>query len=192
MDYGVLVNLTHRIPEHYFESVQLIDTIDSDGNLCRIEESTYHHFLDLVQDASSFGISLAINSGYRSIQEQEELFHEYVLKLGYEEASKVVSKPYYSEHHTGLAIDVNIWKKGEKELLETNEKDAIIEKKKQEYEILHSLLQKHGFILRYPKGKESITGFSYEPWHIRYVGSLVSKLKDGMTLEEYYQEQNQE
>lgn len=192
MDYGVLVNFKHPITDAYLSSLELVSVKSSDGALCQVEKTTYHHFLDLVQDASSFGILLGINSSFRSISEQEELFSEYVSSLGYEEASKVVAKPYYSEHHTGLAIDVNIWKKGEKELLETNEKDAIIEKKKQEYEILHSLLQKHGFILRYPKGKESITGFSYEPWHIRYVGSLVSKLKDGMTLEEYYQEQNQE
>jgi len=192
MNYEILVNYDHRIPVHYLDGVEWVEVQSTDGELCKVEKVCYQHFCSLAQKMQEFGISLTINSAFRSIDEQKQLFEERIQEVGLEEALQYVAKPGYSEHHTGLAIDINIWSKEEKMLVKTDEyRDKILAKKEAEYAILHELLKQYGFILRFPKGKEEITKVSYEPWHIRYVGDLAKKIEDGMTLEEFYLHQKQ-
>lgn len=126
----------------------------------------------LYSAAANDGISLWTVSGYRSYETQESVYAGHVANKGQEEADKVSARPGHSEHQTGLAFDVNslsssfgstpegIW-------LEENMAD-------------------YGFILRYPEGKTERTGYSYEPWHIRYVGvELAQKIHEsGLTVEE--------
>lgn len=186
MNYQILVNKDNRIPKDFHNCTEWVEVLDSEGQVCKIERVTYRHFEKLVSDFSKKNIFIEVSSGYRSIQEQEELFLNGVQDLGIEKATKLIAKPYYSEHHTGLAIDINIWKKGEKEFLNNEDtKEEILNKKKEEYQQIHEALKDYGFILRYPRGKEEITGYSYEPWHIRYVGSLAKQIPDGETFEEY-------
>ena len=117
-------------------------------------------------------------SAYRSYKTQQALFNRYVKRDGYEKARTYSAVPGSSEHQTGLAIDVS-GSSGKCAAAScfANTKEAAWLKKNS---------QKYGFIIRYPKGKESITGYKYEPWHLRYVGNISSNIQSrGITLEEY-------
>lgn len=185
MNYEILVNRENRLPEDYLETVCFIEAQTTTNETCKVEISTYRHFCKLVSDFKKEGITIGINSAYRSVEEQQEVFDEFVQKDGLEIAKMYVAEPYHSEHHTGLAIDINIWTEEERKLAENPELKEEIEKKKiEEYNRIHQKLKDYGFILRYPKGKEEITGYKYEPWHIRYVSKLARKMEVGDTLEE--------
>lgn len=101
---------------------------------------------------------------------------------GKEYADSFVAPTGYSEHHTGLAIDIGIKINGV--FLDYNK---MTEEEKNVYHEVHKHLKKFGFILRYPKGKETTTGYPYEPWHIRYVGKFIAKIiaEKNLTFEEY-------
>ena len=109
------------------------------------------------------------------------VFDRFVDEVGYEEACKKVALPGSSEHQTGLAFDIAYMKNGEYQEKTSDEDPEIIWLKENSY--------KYGFILRYPLGKEKITGYSYERWHYRFVGiELATTLyEEGLTLEEYYE-----
>ena len=112
-------------------------------------------------------------SGFRSYEYQSELYADYVMQYGQEEADRFSARPGFSEHQTGLAFDLM----HEDGTLLTNPLEA-------------SWLEEHaaeyGFIVRYPEGKEEITGYMAEPWHIRYIGEEAIQIRDsGLTLEEY-------
>ena len=128
----------------------------------------------------SINIKIGITSAYRTISYQEKLYNELIEEKGLEYTKTHVAVPSFSEHHTGLAIDIGVFISG-KYTDEVNEKTLSI------YEEIHKHLYKFGFILRYPKEKEKITGYSYEPWHIRYVGNIPAKIiyDNNLTLEEY-------
>lgn len=134
----------------------------------------------LIQDARNDGLDIVFRSGYRSYEEQEQLYKDYVARDGEEAANQYSAKPGKSEHQTGLAFDVGSNKATDdfrKSFGNTNEGKWI---KKHAH--------KYGFIVRYPNGKENITGYQYEPWHLRYVGKdLANEInKQNTTLEEYY------
>jgi zinc D-Ala-D-Ala carboxypeptidase len=130
--------------------------------------------------AKKDGISLSGVSAYRSYTTQKTLFNNYVKRDGIEKARTYSAIPGTSEHQTGLAIDVSgSTGKCAAESCFANTKEAIWLKK-------HSA--DYGFIIRYPKGKESVTGYKYEPWHLRYVGNISEPINNrGITLEEYLQ-----
>jgi D-alanyl-D-alanine carboxypeptidase len=134
----------------------------------------------LVAGAKKDGINLAGVSAYRSYATQKSLFQRYVLKDGEEKAKTYSAVPGTSEHETGLAIDVSgsDGKCAAEDCFGGTKEANWLEKHAQEY----------GFIIRYPKGKEKITGYQYEPWHIRYVGADTAKdmAAKKMTMEEYY------
>lgn len=132
----------------------------------------------LFEDAASEGIYLMAAAGFRTYEYQEQLYNNEVANSGKAYADKYVAKPGHSEHHTGLVID--LMRASDVSLTEDFDKTA-------EFRWLQENMSDYGFILRYPKGKESITGYNYEPWHIRYVGVEAAKEieKSGLTLEEY-------
>ena len=119
------------------------------------------------------GVKLNIASGFRSYEEQEKGYNEYVKEFGEEKTNTFSAKPGHSEHQTGLAIDI------------CDDSDNFIGTKEDTW--LKANAYKFGFIIRYPKGKECITGYKYEPWHLRYVGCKHAKkiYESGLTLEEY-------
>ena len=127
----------------------------------------------LFLDAKKDNIKLWITSGFRSYSLQTSLYNNYVLKDGKEKADTYSARPGHSEHQTGLAMDLNIV-------------DSSFEGTKEAIWIADNCY-KYGFIIRYPKGKEEITGYKYEPWHVRYLGKELSEkvYKSGKTLEEY-------
>ncbi len=132
----------------------------------------------LIRAALDDGLYLLVDSGYRSSAYQAKVLDKLIKEKG-EEALLYVALPGSSEHQTGLAIDFAYFKNGEYvDDLKEEDKEAIWLKNK---------AWKYGFILRYPKNKEHITGFNFEPWHYRFVGlSLAKKLyEEGLTLEEY-------
>ncbi|MCK8825845.1 M15 family metallopeptidase [Fuchsiella alkaliacetigena] len=134
---------------------------------------------NLFKQAEKEGIDLVGVSGYRSYQRQEEIFKQQVLLRGVEEAKRVSAKPGHSEHQTGLAMD-----------LSTAELNYRLSEEFAQTEAgrwLAEVAPYYGFIIRYPEDKEHITGYRYEPWHIRYVGieEALEITKKGITLEEY-------
>ena len=130
-------------------------------------------FNRMKKKAAAEGIDLEIISGYRSYDKQKSVYNYWVSLYGKEEADRISATPGNSEHQTGLAIDINN--------LEEDFADTPAGK------WLAKNAYKYGFILRYPKGKESITGYAYEPWHFRYVGTELAKqiYDSGLTLEEF-------
>lgn len=123
--------------------------------------------------ASAEMMSLSIVSGYRSYSTQETIYNRYVNRDGKEKADTYSARPGYSEHQTGLAFDINY---AGDSFASTPEAAWLAEN-----------CWKYGFIIRYPKDKSHITGYKYEPWHIRYLGEETAKkvYENGLTLEEY-------
>lgn len=119
------------------------------------------------------GAKLNIVSGFRSYEYQEKIYNIYVKEFGEEKTNTFSAKPGHSEHQTGLAIDI------------CEDSDKFIGSKEDEW--LQQNAHKFGFIVRYPKGKEDITVYKYEPWHLRYVGRKRAKTmyNKNITLEEY-------
>lgn len=139
-----------------------------------LKDTTYDAFTKLQKEAKKKDYVINILSGYRDYTYQEKLYNNYIKKYGKEKADTFSAQPGKSEHQTGLALDVG--------KLDTSFGDT------KEGKWLATNAHKYGFIIRYPKGKEKITGYEYEPWHIRYLGKdLATKVyKSGLTLEEYF------
>ena len=186
MNYDILVNKENLLPSDYIpeDMIEIHEPMGSKidqtyVNMLNIE--AYKWFKIMQIDAYKLGYEIFIDSSYRSYTYQEQVFNTNVVEKGLDHATKYVAPPGGSEHQTGLAFDVIFRRDGE----------MIEEQKEEDPEIvwLHKNAYKYGFILRYPKGKEESTGFSYEPWHFRFVGKeLAKELHDeNLTLEEYYE-----
>lgn len=183
VDYLILVNKDKRIPSNWEENIQLIDIVDIEGKNTKIEKETLEKFYELKEASKQFGFDIEINSAYRSVEKQEELSKELEEEFGQEYVQQYVATPGYSEHHTGLSIDIALRQNGQ--IIEENEEGTI---KQQMYEKLHTIIADYGFILRFPKGKEEITGYGYEPWHIRYIQDVDkahSIMDNNLCLEEF-------
>ena len=133
-------------------------------------------FEKLSSEAAALGYRIVAVSAYRDYNYQNELFNYYVEEKGLEYALDCSAKPGHSEHQTGLAVDV-----------EGENKDYDNFEDTKEFRWMKDNAHRFGFILRYPKGKEHITGFKYEPWHYRYVGINIATeiYEKNITLEEY-------
>ena len=183
--YLVLVNKKSKIRYDWEENIQLVRTKNVWSEDIKIEKETYKQYISLEKTLKEDGINIKLDSAYRSVQSQQELWDEWVNtpEKGLAYAKKFMAAPGYSEHHTGLAIDICLEKDGE--LVYDNDKMfADIET----FLKIHAKLADYGFILRYLNGKEETTGYTYEPWHIRYVGSKkIAKeiMENNLTLEEY-------
>jgi len=183
--YTVLVNKQFSLPKEYVPSDLVSDptipftfTGEAERRLMRKEmaQALGRMFAAAKQD----GILLAGVSAYRSHATQEALFNGYVQKDGLEKAKTYSAVPGTSEHETGLAIDVS----GADGRCQAE--DCFGGTKESNWIADHAA--EYGFIIRYPLGKEAITGYQYEPWHLRYVGVKVAQeiTEKGITLEEYF------
>ncbi|MDE5583161.1 MAG: D-alanyl-D-alanine carboxypeptidase family protein, partial [Ruminococcus sp.] len=139
----------------------------------KMNEEAMQQFNVLAESARAEGLSIYLSSGYRSYSYQETIYNNYVLWNGQEIADTFSARAGHSEHQTGLAIDVNTI---DDSFADTPEAKWLAE---------HA--HEYGFIVRYPEGKEDITGFKYEPWHIRYLGieKATEVYNSGLTLEEF-------
>ncbi len=177
----VVVNNYNKLDKNYVPknlvkvNIPFIDSISEEEE--QLEENVALQLEKLVKMASSEGINYLGTSGYRSYKSQKEIYYNRVKSQGLKKANEYVAKPGTSEHQTGLCIDL------------TNEDRWFVEVTK-EAKWLKENAHKFGFILRYPKGKEDITGKKFEPWHIRYVGEDIAKYiyENNLTLEEYVDE----
>lgn len=180
----VLVNKQRKLPEDYVPADLVVPNVPfifpekSDKRKMRKEAA--EALERMFAAAKADGVELAGVSGYRSHAYQKELFARYVKKDGLEVARTYSAYPGTSEHETGLAMDISgIDGKCAAESCFAGTKEA-------EWLAQHSA--EYGYIVRYPLGKESITGYIYEPWHLRYVGVELAKeiYESGLTLEEYF------
>ena len=184
LDYLVLVNKENKLPDDWEETVQLeTASREFDGKEFQVEKEALAHFNELRESLLAEGIDIELDSCTRSVKYQQDLWDRWTIEYGEDYVKKYVAVPGFSEHHTGLAIDVCLIKDGV--VIDDND-DMIAER--EIFAKVHAKLADYGFILRYLEGKEDITGYAYEPWHFRYVGSVeIAKTiyENGMTLEEY-------
>ena len=176
---NIVVNKTHDLPSDYEPEDLILPEVSTTKKLY-IREVIHEDLKKMFKDAEESGINLSITSGYRSYSYQKTLFNNYAAKDGIEAASRYSARPGQSEHQTGLALDLA--SQSGKCTLSTCFKDT------DEGKWLNENAWRYGFILRYPEGKEEITGYMFEPWHFRYVGkNEAQKIQDsGLTIEEYY------
>lgn len=156
---GILIaNKTYSLPEDYSPGV------DSEA------ESAFY---TMQSAASDEGLEIYVASGFRSYGDQDRIYNNYASSDGYEAADTYSARPGHSEHQTGFAFDLND--------IETSFADTA------EGQWVKENAHNYGFIIRYPEGKEDITGYMYEPWHIRYLGveKATEVYESGLTLEEF-------
>jgi len=179
----VLVNKTNWLSKEFIPVDLIVPKVkflpDTNGEAMFLRKESAKALEKLFKSAKKEKIELYAVSGYRSYKRQSEIFKNNLKKDG-KLANKYSARPGQSEHQTGLAIDVTC-KDVDFNLVEEFEGTAA-------YLWLFNNAHKFGFILRYPRGKEDITGYIFEPWHLRYVGKeLAYRLyTEEITLEEYY------
>ena len=175
-DYLVLVNKNNKLNKDYIPKDLETISITFSYNDKRLRKIAKEAFEKLSYDASLLGYRIIATSAYRDYNYQSELFSYYVKRNGIDYALMCSAKEGHSEHQTGLAVDV-----------EGSNFDYDNFEDSKEFNWMLNNAHKYGFILRYPKGKEDITGFKYEPWHYRYVGEIAATyiFNNKITLEEY-------
>ena len=169
-----IINVIENIDITYIKGILLVNKkyhLPANFNP-GVDSEAYSALINLQNEASSLGYSLPLLSGFRSYETQKYLFNDYASRNGEELANTFSARPGESEHQTGLAFDVG------------QISDSFGDTESGKW--LACNAHRYGFIIRYLKGKESITGYKYEPWHIRYVGSAATDIYNmGITLEEY-------
>lgn len=181
---SVLVNKEYSLPEDYqpddlvYPNVDFIFEDKIEKRMMRAEAA--EALQNMFAAAEKQNLHLAGVSAYRSHQTQQSIFDNYVKNDGLENAKTYSALPGTSEHETGLAIDVTTADGA------CAAQDCFGDSEEAKWLAEHG--HEYGFIIRYPEGKESITGYKYEPWHIRYVGADIATelFENDLTLEEYY------
>lgn len=179
----ILVNKKNPLPESFDNELHLLK------NGKNVSEMMYKDLRDMLfkGEEEVDGLSFLVASGYRTKAEQEALFLEEMEKnrlagmdteAACADAEKSVAPAGFSEHETGLCVDI---------VAESNQRMDETQEDTPENRWLQEHCAEYGFILRYPRGKEDVTGFMYESWHFRYVGKEAAKeiTEAGITLEEY-------
>lgn len=173
----VLVNKCYYLEKDFVpEGLVLIDNyelphFDRPGDEIRLKKVVLDNLKLMFEEAKNNNLSLFVYSGYRSYQKQEYLYYEV-----YGQNDSLSARPGFSEHQTGYAVDISTATAG---LTRNFENTAA-------FKWLSENAHRFGFILRFPKGKEHLTGYDYEPWHFRYVGIHATEIYlRGLTLEEF-------
>ena len=170
---SIIVNKHNELTDSFKpKEITLLDHCSSGENYLAKEAKLAYD--ELCEASKKDGMQLGVNSSYRSHENQKSLYDSYLKLYGQNYVNKYVSVPGCSEHETGLALDVKSLKS-----------DVFANSK--EYTWMLENAYKYGFILRYPKDKEKITGYSYEAWHYRYVGKEIANYikENNITFEEY-------
>ena len=179
----IVVNRWNELPEDY--SVELTEL--SNGQ--KVDSRIYPYLQEMFDAARAEGIYPIVREGYRTAEEQQEILDDKIqtyINQGYSQsraektAKEWVALPGTSEHQLGIAVDINA--------------DKSKCSNEEVYAWLAENAYKYGFVLRYPPGKQKITGTSYEPWHYRYVGEEAAKeiYERGICLEEYFKQMIEE
>ena len=178
MDYLLLVNRDNLLDKAYIP-LDLVNAGSIYKDNILIVKKVHDMFNLMKMDALKLGYDIDIMSGYRAYDYQDKIYHKLIDEKGFNYAFRHIAPPGASEHQTGLAIDICVYRDG----------NCYIEHEISEFEEikwLHNNCYKYGFILRYPDGMEEVTGYNYEPWHFRYVGNIASYIYfNGITFEKY-------
>lgn len=181
----LLANKKHRLPEGYEPSDLTAVTITTVNSGVMMRKEAEEALEKMAAAAAADGVTLKISSAYRSEAYQRSLYEGYQAQYGTERADRISSRPGYSDHQTGLAAD---FVQGDGSMDGWNFVEAFEETEEGIWLAAHA--HEYGFILRYPKGKEEITGYTYEPWHFRYIGveyaTAMYELDPNLTFEEYF------
>ncbi|MDR7346862.1 D-alanyl-D-alanine carboxypeptidase [Enteractinococcus fodinae] len=178
----VLVNKQHELEIEDFEPPDLVAlNVPQQYGGQQLREEPAVALEELVADAADDGIELWVTTAYRDFAHQQALYEQRLAELGQEAADKFTARPGYSEHQTGLAVDMSFAGN-----TDCNLRECFAETEQGQWLAEH--VARFGFIIRYPEGAESITGYSYEPWHLRYVGVPTAHevTEQDVTLEEYW------
>src|SRR5690625_144051 len=182
----VLVNKHNGLTD-YYEPEDLVTvevpTVLENPEVRQLRQVAADALFEMFEEAKNDGIYLHARSGYRSHDTQVALFNNYAQEHGEEAANQFSARPGHSEHQTGLVMDVT------SESVNFQLTEAFGETKEGLW--IADNAHKFGFIIRYPEGKEDITGYVYEPWHLRYVGEEVAEAiyESGLTFEEFLVEE---
>ena len=183
INYKVLVNKLHKLPSNWEDALETTSFVNTVGDKVEVENKAYTAYKRLKASLEEDGIKVDLDSARRSVKEQQRIMNDFIKEYGEDYAKKTVAQPGYSEHHTGLALDLYLIVDG-KDI--TENEDMI--KYTKIWSKIHKKLADYGFILRYLKDMEHITGYGYEPWHIRYIDDVetAKKIMDsGETFENY-------
>ena len=181
LDTAILVNKYYYLESDYIpdDLVNISQTYSwGENGSQKTRQVVYDAFIDMWNAANKEGYYLMVNSSFRNYQDQESVYNAYKNTSGETYANSIATKPGFSEHQTGLALD--IFSKSN-----TNKNTF---KDTPEAKWLKENAYKYGFILRYPKEFEEVTGITFEPWHYRYVGKDIAKYiyENNITFDEYY------
>lgn len=173
----MLVNKFNYLDENYAPDDIVKVSIQFSYGENEIKKEVYEKFRKMYNDAKKEDLTLIITSSYRDYNFQKKLWDSYANQKGDEWADSVSARAGYSEHQTGYTLDIVTYNANMSNFETTDE-----------FKWLQANAYKYGFILRYPKDKEDITGYSYESWHYRYVGEeTAKKIKElDITFDEYY------
>ncbi|MBY0122741.1 D-alanyl-D-alanine carboxypeptidase family protein [Bacillus sp. S/N-304-OC-R1] len=185
-NFMALVNKQYSLPDGYEPEDLMRPNVmfsfgDQDIEKAYLRQEAAKALEAMFTEAKKYDLHFFAVSGYRSFDRQKAVFDAEVNKYGEEKAVQAVAIPGSSEHQTGLAMDIS----SQSNNFELSEEFGDTKEGKWAAENAH----RFGFILRYPKGKEEITGYKFEPWHFRYVGKDAAKTiyEKHLTLEEYFE-----
>lgn len=175
-DY-ILVNKYIKMKDNYIpENLENLDTSYSRSGM-KLVRSAKIALEKMIEDAKKDGYTIRVMSSYRSYNYQVNLYNKYKEEDGEEQADTYSARPGFSEHQTGLCIDID-----DNRLNYTDFENS------KSFNWMQENAYKYGYILRYPKDKTEITGYTYESWHYRYVGEKIAAYikKHNITFDEYY------
>ena len=175
--YLMLVNKYHYLTEDFEPENRVRVSLRYAFDDIFLNQRAYTAFRYLANEAREAGHVIVINSGFRSFERQAQIWEGIRFNQGIRQADAFAARAGHSEHQTGWAIDVADFNNTSSDFGDT-----------EAYQWMLENAHRFGFILRYPKGKENITGYSYEPWHYRYVGiETATRIRDlQITFDEYY------
>lgn len=175
IDGLIIVNKTYSLPSTFKPTNPNQSITEERCNNC-LDKEVINAFNLMKSDAASIGLNIYIASGYRSYAYQESLYNNYTMVSGVDGADTYSARAGHSEHQTGLCFDLN----------SVDDSFAYTDEGKW----INNNAWVYGFVIRYPKGKDNITGYKYEPWHLRYVGEDLAKVLynngNWITIEEHF------
>ena len=180
----VVANKAHKLPDGYEPSDLTRPNVAMSADWT-LREPAARALEEMFEAAEQDGVHLVLGSAYRPESYQRQLWNNYAAQYSPERADRISSRPGYSDHQTGLAVDIV---QGMNSGLGTDFNETF--ENTPEGKWLRAHAQEYGWIMRYPKGKEDITGYAYEPWHFRYIGkeyaSAIYEASEWETFEEYF------
>lgn len=178
----IIANKKHKLPDGYEPSDLTLLTVPTAYGDVYMKAEAAQAMSNMIAAANAEGVYPVVTTAYRDYAFQETLYNGYVESDGVEAADTYSSRPGYSDHQTGLAADISCESNGYS--LNTEFENTA------EGQWLAQHAHEYGFVMRYPNGKEAVTGYTYEPWHFRYIGveeaTNLYNSDPNMTMEEYY------